>query len=55
MLNCIIISYRTLLATGYPVDRRAVSGEDYVARQSTVVMQENVTRVPVQLVIKQVS
>ncbi|VDI35962.1 G-protein coupled receptor 98 [Mytilus galloprovincialis] len=53
MMGQLQVSFQTGIATGYPVDRQAVSGEDYVASINTVIMQENVTRVPVQLVIKQ--
>ena len=38
--------------TGQSPSAQAISGQDYVARQALVVMQENVTRVPVEIVIK---
>ena len=37
-----------------PVDKQAVSGLDYITTQGMAIIQENVTRVPIEVVIKQV-
>jgi len=45
---------RTSVDERLPASRQAVSGEDFIARQGMVVLQENVTSAPVEIVIKQV-
>ncbi|KAJ8304146.1 hypothetical protein KUTeg_017729 [Tegillarca granosa] len=47
------VTYQTDRDNSKPVSNQAVSGADYVARQGLVVIQENVTRAPVEIVIKQ--
>lgn len=38
-----------------PTKQQAISGEDFISRQGMAVLSENVTKVPVEIVIKQVS
>lgn len=46
--------YRTSPDLGVSVNNQAVSGLDFVSQKAIAVLQENVTRVAVSIVIKQV-
>ena len=46
--------FRTSVDQSSPADKQAISGEDYIAREAMVIIQENVTRAPIEIVIKQV-
>ncbi|XP_041376199.1 adhesion G-protein coupled receptor V1-like [Gigantopelta aegis] len=46
------ISFVTSRAVGLPSHQQATSGEDYVSRQGTVIMEDSATRTPVEIVIK---
>ena len=49
-----VVCDRTSVANNQPVQEQAISGEDFISRQAMVIVQENVTRVPVEIVIKHV-
>ncbi|XP_069137444.1 adhesion G-protein coupled receptor V1-like isoform X2 [Argopecten irradians] len=53
MMGMLRVSYQTTANTGVVVEKRAVSGDDFVAKQSVAILQENATRVPIEIVIKQ--
>ena len=49
------IAFRTQRAVTLPDKEQAVSGQDYVAQQSTVDMRDGITRVPVEITVLAVS
>ncbi|KAK3601208.1 hypothetical protein CHS0354_004408 [Potamilus streckersoni] len=53
MMGDLQVTFQTSINALAPLEQQAVSGADYIARQGTVVIQENVTRVPVDIVIRQ--
>ncbi|XP_060082724.1 adhesion G-protein coupled receptor V1-like [Ylistrum balloti] len=53
MMGMLQVAYQTTANTGVEVEKRAVSGDDFVAKQSVAILQENATRVPIEIVVKQ--
>ncbi|KAL3865787.1 hypothetical protein ACJMK2_043142 [Sinanodonta woodiana] len=53
MMGDLQVTFQTSINVMAPLEQQAISGADYIARQGTVVIQENVTRVPVNIVVRQ--
>ncbi|KAH3717902.1 hypothetical protein DPMN_060698 [Dreissena polymorpha] len=53
MSGILQVTYITSVDDTIPISQQAVSGQDFISRQGMALLQENVTRVPVEIVIKQ--
>lgn len=53
--NVKCLFHRTTVDNSLPASQQAISGEDFISRHGMVLLPENVTSVPVEIVIKHVS